>query len=375
MRSDPIPRPRPGPVGRRLRPLLFAAGLLALAAAPATASADGPATGLRALKVPYHDTTIDVALWYPTTASPRRLDAGPFALQVATGAPLPEGRRPLVLISHGTGGSNLGHYPIAQALVQAGFIVASPMHPGDNYRDRSMIADTRYFHERPRQVSRVLDALLADPDWGPRIDPARIGAAGHSAGGYTVAALAGARPDVNRLQAHCRAVGDDPACAFRDPSYGVMQPTATPLRLPDSVVAGGEIADPRIKAVVMMASLGAVVVPGSLAATQARVRLIGAGQDEALARRFHHDALAAELPASAVSIVEGAGHYSFIAPIEPAMRGALGPVAKDPPGFDRAAFQARLAPELAQWFAGALPAAGSPADAANPGTAPGPAAR
>ena len=73
----------------------------------------------------------------------------------------------------------------------------------------------RYFDERPRQASRVIDAILADPAWKGQITTdsrgPRVGALGHSAGGYTVLALAGARPDLPRLRQHCQAeASEDP---------------------------------------------------------------------------------------------------------------------------------------------------------------------
>ena len=45
--------------------------------------------------------------------------------------------------------------------------------------------------------------MLADPRFGPKIDPDRIGAAGFSFGGYTMMELAGATTDFNRIQAWC----------------------------------------------------------------------------------------------------------------------------------------------------------------------------
>ena len=59
------------------------------------------------------------------------------------------------------------------------------------------------WQQRPRQMRAVLNRLLADPELGRRIDPARIGAVGHSAGGYTVLALIGARADLRLLAQHC----------------------------------------------------------------------------------------------------------------------------------------------------------------------------
>ena len=96
---------------------------------------------------------------------------------------------------------------MAEALAARGYLVAALRHPGDNWQDQSLRTQRaeQYFDERPRQVSRVIDTLLADPAWSPRIARdargARVGAVGHSAGGYTVIALAGGQKgsDLNVL--------------------------------------------------------------------------------------------------------------------------------------------------------------------------------
>lgn len=339
--------------------LVTLAGLVPDAALAAGADpAPAAQAGLATRQIRHHDTAIEVALWYPSAATERVLGAGPFRPRAAPDAPVLAGRHPLVLLSHGTGGMNLNHHDLAAALARAGFVVASLTHPGDNFRDRSLIADPRYFVERPRQVSRVLDALLADPDWAARLDASRIGAIGHSAGGYTVAALLGARPDLARLGAHCRAHRDDPACAYRDPSVGVTDASPTPFRLPtdsptDSI-SGADVADARIRAGVLLAPMGAVIAPDSLGAVRGPLRLIGAERDEVLARPYHYDYLREGLPGADASLAAGAGHFSFIAPIAPEWRSALGPVAVDPPAFDRAAFHEQLGPELARWLTQAL---------------------
>ena len=161
--------------------------------------------------------TTTVALYYPTLAAPRAIAMGPFTLDVAIGAKPVDKVKALIVLSHGIGGSELGHSRLAQALARNGYLVAALRHPGDNWQDRSLIEKTpeRYFDERPRQVSRVIDAILADPAWQARIASdgrgPRIGALGHSAGGYTVLALAGARPDLSRIRNHCQAEGaEDP---------------------------------------------------------------------------------------------------------------------------------------------------------------------
>jgi len=326
---------------------------VALLAAALSAQAQAFQSGFRTLKLPYYGGYMDVALWYPSAAPEADASFGPYRMQVAMGAPAAQGTFPLVVISHGTGGSSLGHYRFALALAHAGFIVAAPTHPGDNYRDRSMVADARFPYERPRQLSRVLDELLADPEWKDRIDRNRIGAIGHSAGGYAVAALIGGVPDWNRLRVHCETVKNDPACAFADPKLGVT-PGGTSLVLPASVLASGNVADPRIRAAMLLAPLGFGFVPGSFKDSRATVAMIGAEFDEALARQYHYEYLRQQLPSAAARIAAGTGHYSFISPPIAEFRAAFGPAAQDPPGFDREAFQSQLSVEVVEFFSKAL---------------------
>jgi predicted dienelactone hydrolase len=325
----------------------------ALLAAALSAQAQTFQSGFRTLKLPYYDGYMDVALWYPSVTPEADTGFGPYRMQVAMRAPVAPGVFPLIVISHGTGGSSLSHYHFALALAHAGFIVAAPMHPGDNYRDRSLVADVRFPYERPRQLSRVLDELLADPEWKDRIDRNRIGAIGHSAGGYTVAALIGGVPDWNRLRVHCETVKDDPACAFADPKLGVA-PGGTPLVLPASATASGNVADPRIGAAMLLAPLGFGFAPGSFKDTRATVALIGAEFDEALARQYHYEYLRQQLPSAAARLAPGAGHYSFIAPPIAEFRAAFGPAAQDPSGFDREVFQSQLSAEVVEFFRKAL---------------------
>ena len=112
-----------------------------------------------------------VALYYPTMAAPRAIAIGPFALEVAIGGKPVDKVKALILLSHGISGTELGHSTLAQALARNGYLVAALRHPGDNYQDRSLLekGPERYFDERPRQASRVIDAILADPAWKARI--------------------------------------------------------------------------------------------------------------------------------------------------------------------------------------------------------------
>jgi predicted dienelactone hydrolase len=151
------------------------------------------------------DVPMTVALYYTTAVAARTVPMGPWQPVVAPGAPAAEAPlKGLILLSHGTGGTEFNHHNLATRLARDGYLVAAVRHPGDNWQDRSMVTSGRYFSERPRQLTRVLDALLASPEWGNRIPGERIGAVGHSAGGYSVLALAGAQAEPGRAAQHCR---------------------------------------------------------------------------------------------------------------------------------------------------------------------------
>ena len=361
------PSPRATHALARLLPswlpaLLLAANLTQPApvlaqAAPATAPA-APTTaptlqaGLRMLTVPASASgapAIPVAVFYPTQAPARSMAMGPFNVQVAMQAPAEATVKGLILLSHGTGGSELGHASLAQALARAGYLVVAPRHPGDDWQDRSLLQQSpeRYFDERPRQASRVIDALLADPDWAGRITRdakgPRVGALGHSAGGYTVLALAGGVPERDRIAAHCAAHRSEDAifCA----TGGSTASSATAPAAPATTLR-----DPRVRAVVAMAPVGVVFSAASLAAIQVPTVVYSAALDRWLQPRFQADWITRNLPAASHRVVPNAWHFAFMDTPSMAIPSDDGDVGANPPGFDRAAFLRQLAQELPGFF-------------------------
>jgi predicted dienelactone hydrolase len=318
-------------------------------------AADAAEAGLVQWAFDYHDTSVPVAVWFPTSEPARQINAGPFTPLAASNAPLPTGPHPLVILSHGTDGSGIAHHPIAQTLAKNGFLVAALTHPGDNYQDRSLVADDRYFDERPRQLTALLQALISDGTLGVLIDRERIGAIGHSAGGYSVAVLAGARPNRQALIAHCTQVTDDPSCEYRDPSVGVTAATNKPFKLPEANAVAQVTDLPPIRSIALLAPLGRVIDETSSIAPDVAVTVISAQLDSVLPHRYHRSRLQKIAPHGSFREVSGAGHFSFIAPVEGTWKQQLGEVAEDPAGFNRKAFNAQLGQELTQWFHETLP--------------------
>lgn len=96
--------------------------------------------------------------------------------------------RPLVIFAHGLTGHPRSHLLLREHLADAGFVVASPAFPVTN--QDSGFANAGDIEGQVGDVSFVIDSMLEDPDFGPLIDPERIGVIGHSLGGLTTAGAA-----------------------------------------------------------------------------------------------------------------------------------------------------------------------------------------
>lgn len=102
----------------------------------AGSSAFAAEVGWRSMNVPgaAADARVSLALWYPAEAgaATRSITMGPFSVRAAPGAPAAANVRGLILVSHGTAGTELGHARLAEALAARGYLVAALRHPGDN---------------------------------------------------------------------------------------------------------------------------------------------------------------------------------------------------------------------------------------------------
>jgi predicted dienelactone hydrolase len=333
--------------------LHFSLGLMAAASVQLPHPSAATEAGWREYTVPASASNpepIPVALYYPTQAPARTIAMGPFSVRVAIMAPAEANAKGLIVLSHGTGGSELNHSNLAEALARSGYVVAALRHPGDNWQDRSLWEKPpgAYFAERPRQVSRVIDALLRDTDWKDRIatdrQGPRIGAVGHSAGGYTVIALAGGQPDLFRIVSHCETMrADDPIfCSMGRPQQALPELAS--------------LTDKRVRAVVAMAPLGVVFTAPSLATIRIPTAIYAAELDRWLVPRFHAAWIAQNMPRAEFHSVPNAWHFAFMDRPSAPVPTPDGDAAADPPGFDRTALLAQLAAEIPAFFAKAFAA-------------------
>ncbi|MEO1179777.1 MAG: alpha/beta hydrolase [Cyanobacteria bacterium J06636_28] len=120
---------------------------------------------------------------------------------------------PLVIFSHGFAARRTSFVDLAQHLASHGIAVAAIEHPGSNFKQiENLVAGNasaamapNEFVDRPQDISYLLDYIEAQ-NRGPlasRFDLDKIGVMGHSFGGYTALALAGAQLNVDQLQTRC----------------------------------------------------------------------------------------------------------------------------------------------------------------------------
>jgi predicted dienelactone hydrolase len=223
---------------------------------------------------------IPVDLSAPTTPLPDLVQSGPYAVTVETltmvdaardrtlivDLYLPESsaesqgllKAPLVVASHGLAGDRKGFAIMAEHLASHGFAVAALDHPGS---DRAQfeallagrvneIARPTEFSDRPRDVSFLLDELTrlnedSNSRIANRLDLEKIGIIGHSFGGYTALALAGARLNFDTLKANC----DSTEFIFNAANTSMLL-QCTALAAPEQFSAN--LRDERIQAVMAM---------------------------------------------------------------------------------------------------------------------------
>lgn len=287
------------------------------------------------------DHGVPVSVWYPADAPEKTGLEGIYNLSAAVDAP-PAGKgRGVILVSHGSGGSDINHHDWAETLARAGFVVAAPRHIGDSHDAFRGRGSEAQLLERPRQLRAALDAVVGHPLLGPAIDPAKVGAVGFSAGGYTVLALLGARADFSRWNSYCG----------RHPESAVICPAGDKKLALPSAGAGDwqRAADPRVRAAALMAPFALLFDDRNLAGIDKPVLLFRA-RDESVARNEANADRVAELtPDCRAETVDG-DHYVFIAPVSDAIARKYPEFYIDAPGVDRRAIHRMIGERLVAFF-------------------------
>jgi predicted dienelactone hydrolase len=287
---------------------------------------------------------IVVTIFYPATGEPRLILMGVAVARLAPDAQITGGLHPLVVISHGTGGGTISHIDTALALADAGYVVAVPLHNGDNYQDTSEVGTDAWFVDRARQIVRTDDFLFGSWKDRAHVDPKRTGLFGFSAGGTTALVVIGGTPDFSRVDALCRTHAEF-VCGLRKPGIA---------RVP---AADAWTHDPRIGAAVVVApGYGFTFEPAGLASVHVPVQLWEGSADASLPLATNALAVQRLLPQPPeFHLVAGADHFSFLAPCGAAKIALPRLLCVDPQGFDRTAFHRQFNAALIAFFDRTLP--------------------
>jgi predicted dienelactone hydrolase len=199
---------------------------------------------------------------------------------------------------------------------------------------------------RALDCSFALDRLL-EGSLDVDVEPARVGALGHSSGGATVIALAGGVFDASAMARYC---GSDEARGDHGCDYA--RGPASTIELPEP----RSFADPRVRVVVALdPALGPGFQEDSLAAIAIPVHVVGAMDNDFLPVEAHASRYARTIPGcSFTQLSEGEGHFVYLNVCDSDLQANGVPLCRDREGVDRAAVHGRLAPIVQRTFDEAL---------------------
>ena len=272
------------------------------------------AAGFSTIEIPAdrEGPAIRGAVWTPCATPAGDIQLGRTTIRAVRDCPLAPGAQlPLIVLSHGYGGSYLGHHDTAQALADAGFVVAAISHSSDNFQIRGGPDDKiSALATRTTDIKRLIDHMLQQWPAHDRIAADRIGFYGFSRGGYTGLVLAGARPDFERLpplpSSPCAKDLQSPACTLMRQRFQEL--LASPLAH-----------DARIKVAVIADPLSTVFDAEGLKDVKTPILLWASAYGGDGVTPASVAAVRRNLPvAPEWRVAEKAEHFGFLAPCSPA---------------------------------------------------------
>jgi predicted dienelactone hydrolase len=260
----------------------------------------GPhAVGYRSITIGDGAGRLEADLWYPAlntegaaeqiayTFTLKSPDWGSQGISVVHGRALRDatvdgaaGPYPLIVFSHGFSGNPEWYSTLPEHYASHGFVVIAPEHVEGAWETSALAAI-----DRPRDIVTAIDHAerLAAPGgaFAGLIDLQNIAVVGHSYGGYTALASAGARIDYAAFNARCAALAaDDPKGFLCFPLLGMeadLVARAELVAVPQGLWPS--FGDPRVTAIVPMAGDAFLFDAAGLASVTVPMMAIGGTAD------------------------------------------------------------------------------------------------
>ncbi|MDF2656472.1 MAG: alpha/beta hydrolase family protein [Bacillota bacterium] len=266
------------------------------------------------------EVSFPMSVMYPVDQESKLEMIGPFPLDISINAQPAEGKFPLVLISHGSGGGNLLYRTLAHYLARNGFIVGMPEHPFNNFSNNTLEGTVENLENRPRHINIAIEWFFESENFARIIKPDAISIIGHSTGGCTALSMAG----------------------------GI--PTSLPSESLDGEPKEIIVAHKRKISSLVLLAPGTVwfQAKGALSEVDIPILMIAAEKDQFIQPYQAQTVLDGVADRSKVvyKIVENAGHFSFLSPFPEFMITPEFFPAQDPPGFDRQKYHDELNHEI-----------------------------
>ena len=232
-----------------------------------------------------------------------------------------DGPYPLVVFSHGYGLSPIVYSALIEHYASQGYVVLAPEH--NESFDGSLTEFWEELIDRPVDIHRTIDyaeqLTTAGEPLAGLIDLGNVAVVGHSYGGYTALAAAGARFDFAAYKTRCAALtADDPLNFFCAPipNESDMAARAGLDAVPSDLWPS--FGDPRITAVVSLAGDAYLFDQRGLAELDVPIMVMGGTVDEgtpyAWGAKLSYDH-AGSVDKALISF-PGAGHFLFVDPCE-----------------------------------------------------------
>jgi predicted dienelactone hydrolase len=320
---------------------LYCAGLMLLAFFGSTQAFSGVSMELKTIEVDFLNQQVNrpakIKFWYQGGAEPCEAT---ICL-----SPKQSSHR-VAIISHGAFGSPREMNWLGYALASQGWVVAGVAHFGESWvygAENIDPSSAMRFWQRPQDVSFAIDSLSEEGLFNTPLKTDKVIMLGHSSGGFTSLAMAGANLEAGKSEAYCvsEKAKDDKGCDYGQQSK--RKPMSEEM-LKKIGLLQEQMRDERVVAVIALdPALGHAVSEQSLESIKVPALVLGSVENDFLPYAAHSKYYADHIQsANLVGIEQGAGHFVYIDKCDSDREVKGVSLCKDREGVDRKAIQKQI---------------------------------